>query len=60
MYVHCYGHLLNLTLQDTLKTVIGNASAAIQSIHNFFHSPKRENFLRSVHMPAYLVAISYI
>ncbi|QQP36961.1 Hypothetical protein FKW44_022217 [Caligus rogercresseyi] len=45
MYVHYYDDLLNLTLQDTLEkdTVIRNALSVIQSIHNFFNSPKREN-----------------
>ncbi|QQP40686.1 Uncharacterized protein FKW44_014820 [Caligus rogercresseyi] len=62
IYVHCYGHLLNLALQDTLEknTVIRNALGVIQSIHNFFNSPKRENVLRSVEMPADLEATPYI
>ncbi|XP_066964231.1 zinc finger MYM-type protein 1-like [Macrobrachium rosenbergii] len=53
IYVHCYEHLLNLALQDTLQenTVIRNALAVVQSIQNFFNTPKRENVLRSVHMP---------
>ncbi|XP_066948596.1 zinc finger MYM-type protein 1-like [Macrobrachium rosenbergii] len=53
IYVHCYGHLLNLALQDTLQenTVIRNALGVVQSIQNFFNTPKRENVLRSVHMP---------
>ncbi|XP_066969198.1 zinc finger MYM-type protein 1-like [Macrobrachium rosenbergii] len=52
IYVHCYGHLLNLALQDTLQenTVIRNALGVVQSIHNF-NTPKRENVLYSVHMP---------
>ncbi|QQP57420.1 Uncharacterized protein FKW44_002402 [Caligus rogercresseyi] len=62
IYVHCYGHRLNLALQDTLEknTVIRNALGVIQSIHNFFNSPKRENVLRSVEMPADLEATPYI
>ncbi|QQP48515.1 Uncharacterized protein FKW44_008870 [Caligus rogercresseyi] len=47
---------------DTLEknTVIRNALGVIQSIHNFFNSPKRENVLRSVEMPADLEATPYI
>ncbi|XP_066975351.1 zinc finger MYM-type protein 1-like [Macrobrachium rosenbergii] len=53
IYVHCYGHLLNLALQDRLQenTVIRNALGVVQSIQNFFNTPKQENVLRSVHMP---------
>ncbi|XP_066940948.1 zinc finger MYM-type protein 1-like [Macrobrachium rosenbergii] len=53
IYVHCYEHLLNLALQDTLQenTVIRDALGVVQSIHNFFNTPKRGNVLCSVHMP---------
>ena len=38
IYVHCYGHLLNLALQDTLTTVepLRNTLGTIQSLYNFF------------------------
>ncbi|XP_064083056.1 zinc finger MYM-type protein 1-like [Macrobrachium nipponense] len=53
IYVYCYGHSFNLALQDTLQenTAIRNALGVVQSIDNFFNTPKRENVLRSVHMP---------
>ena len=44
IYVHCYGHLLNLALQDTMSEVepLKNALGTIQSLHNFLEaSPKR-------------------
>ncbi len=44
IYVHCYGHLLNLALQDTMTEVepLRNALGNIQAIHNFIEgSPKR-------------------
>lgn len=44
IYVHCYGHLLNLALQDTMMEVevLRNALGTIQSLYNFIESsPKR-------------------
>ena len=44
IYVHCYGHVLNLALQDTMKEVVPlrNALGTIQSLYNFLEaSPKR-------------------
>ena len=44
IYVHCYGHLLNLALQDTMTTVepLRNTLGTIQSLYNFIEgSPKR-------------------
>ena len=44
IYTHCYGHLLNLALQDTLTTVepLRNTLGTIQSLYNFLEaSPKR-------------------
>ena len=44
IYVHCYGHLLNLALQDTVTTVepLRNNLGTIQSLYNFLDaSPKR-------------------
>ena len=62
LYVHCYGHLLNLALQDTLQenVVIRNALGVVQSIHHFFNSPKREHVLRSVQMPADFNSVPFI
>ena len=38
IYVHCYGHLLNLGLQDTMteNETLRNALGTIQSLYNFF------------------------
>ena len=49
VYVHCYAHRLNLALQDTLEAniVLRNAPGVVQSLHHFFHSPKREAILKS-------------
>ena len=44
IYVHCYGHLLNLAIQETMSDVepLRNALGVIQSIYNFIESsPKR-------------------
>jgi len=44
IYVHCYGHLLNLALQDTMENVepLRNALGTIKRIYNFLGaSPKR-------------------
>lgn len=62
LYVHCYGHLLNLALQDTLQenAVIRNALGVVQSIHHFFNSPKREHVLRSVQIPADFNSVPFI
>ena len=50
VYVHCCAHRLNLTLQDTLEAniVLKNALGVVQSLHHFFHSPKREAILNSL------------
>lgn len=39
IYVHCYGHLLNLALQDTMTEIetLRNALSTIQSLYNFLH-----------------------
>lgn len=44
LYVHCYGHLLNLAIQDTMEEVepLRNALGTIQGLYNFLEaSPKR-------------------
>ena len=37
IYIHCYGHLLNLAIQDTMADIepLRNALGIIQSLHNF-------------------------
>ena len=39
IYVHCYGHLLNLALQDTMTEIetLHNTLGTIQSLYNFLH-----------------------
>ena len=44
IYVHCYGHVLNLALQDTMTQIepLRNALGTIQALYNFLEaSPKR-------------------
>ena len=44
LYVHCYGHLLNLAIQDALSGVeiLRNTLGTVQEIYNFIEgSPKR-------------------
>ena len=44
IYVHCYGHVLNLALQDTMTQTepLRNALGTIQALYNFLEaSPKR-------------------
>ena len=51
IYVHCYGHFLNLALQDTLTTVepLRNTLGTIQSLYNFLEaSPKRHALFRDI------------
>ena len=51
IYVHSYGHLLNLALQDTMKEIepLRNALGNIQSLYNFLEaSPKRHALFSDV------------
>ena len=51
IYVHCYGHLLNLALQDTMTEIetLRNAVGTIQSLYNFLHgSTKRHALLKEI------------
>jgi len=43
VYVRCYAHRLNLTLQDTLEAniVLRNALGVVQSLHHFFALTKK-------------------
>ena len=42
IYVHCYGHLLILALQDTMTAIetLRNALGTIQSLYNFLHASR--------------------
>ena len=51
IYVHCYGHLLNLAVQDTMSNIklLRNTLGTIQSLHNFLEgSPKRYAIFNAV------------
>jgi hypothetical protein len=51
VYVHCYAHILNLALQDTMSDVepLRNALGTLQSLYNFLEgSPKRHALFKSV------------
>ena len=44
VYVHCYAHILNLAIQDTMNDVepLRDALGTLQSLYNFLEgSPKR-------------------
>ncbi|XP_068703957.1 zinc finger MYM-type protein 1-like [Montipora foliosa] len=47
IYVHCYGHLLNLALQDTMteNETLRNAPGTIQSLYNFFYGSTKHHAL---------------
>ena len=47
IYVHCYGHLLNLALQDTMTEIetLRNAVGTIQSLYNFLHGSTKHHAL---------------
>ena len=50
IYVRCYGHLLNLAVQDTMTDIepLRNALGTIQSLYNFLEaSPKRHAIFES-------------
>ena len=51
VYVHCYAHILNLAIQDTMSDVepLRNALGTLQSLYNFLEgSPKRHAVFNSV------------
>ena len=47
IHVHCYGHLLNLALQDTMTEIetLRNAVGTIQSLYNFLHGSTKHHAL---------------
>ena len=46
IYVHCASHSLNLAISDACNiTSIRNCLGSVESIYNFFNSPKRQNIL---------------
>ena len=51
LYVHCYGHLLNLALQSALSVVVNlrNCIGSVQSLYVFLEaSPKRHSLLQDI------------
>ena len=63
IYVHCYGHLLNLALQDTMTEIetLRNALRTIQSFYNFLHgSTKRHALFKDIEVHEEDVALTLI
>ena len=61
IYVHCYGHLLNLALQDTMTEIetLRNALGTIQSLYNFLHgSTKRHALFKDIEVHEEDVALT--
>ena len=61
IYVHCYGHRLNLALQDTMTEIqpLRNALGIIQSLYNFLEgSTKRHAFFKRVESEEEDIAMS--
>ena len=61
IYVHCYGHLLNLALQDTMTEIetLRNALGTIQSLYNFLHgSTKRHALFKDIEVHGQAVALT--
>lgn len=49
IYIHCYGHIINLAIQKTLEDIpeMRNTLGAVQSLYNFLEaSPKRHHFFK--------------
>ena len=60
IYVHCYGYLLNLALQDTMTEIetLRNALGTIQSLYNFLHtSTKRHALFKDIEVHEEEVAL---
>ena len=60
-YVHCYGHLLHLALQDTMTEIetLRNALGTIQSLYNFLHgSTKRHALFKDIEVHEEDVALT--
>ncbi|XP_022796576.1 uncharacterized protein LOC111335011 [Stylophora pistillata] len=49
IYVHCYGHVLNLALQDTMTQIepLQNALGIIQALYNFLEASPKQRALFS-------------
>ena len=61
IYVHCYGHLLHLALQDTMTEIetLCNALGTIQSLYNFLHgSTKRHALFKDIEVHEEDVALT--
>ena len=51
LYIHCYAHLLNLAIQDTMANIepLRHTLATIQSLYNFLEgSPKRHALFHKI------------
>ena len=51
IYIHCYGHLLNLAIQGTITQIepLRKTLGQIQSLHNFIEgSPKRHSIFNDI------------
>lgn len=60
IYVHCYGHLLNLAVQDTMTEteVLRNALGTIQSLYNFIEaSPKRHALFKNIEDESFMMVL---
>ncbi len=61
IFIHCYGHRLNLALQSTLADVeaLQNALGTIQTLNNFIEgSTKRQALLKNIQIEDYCDMIS--
>ena len=61
IYVHCYAHLLNLALQDTMSEIetLRNALGTTQSLNNFLHgSTKRHALFKDIEIHEEDVALT--
>ena len=47
IYVHCYGHVLNLTIQDTMTQIepLCNALGTVQALYNFLEASSKRHAL---------------
>ena len=59
IYIHCYGHLLNLAIQDTIKGIepLRKALGQIQCLYNFIEtSPKRHAIFMNIEIDGISIA----
>ena len=64
VYVHCYGHLLNLALQDSMMCVepVRNALGIVQKLCTFLKgSPKRHRIFQDLVMEDHInLTLKYV